>query len=124
MYRILMILLGAVGVAWGITALLTPDLLAQLYGGELNAIGRTFVNVGAAIAIGFGLVDWSLRTLEDTKLRRRILMANAVAITLVALVLLIGTATGTINALGWAGALVHAVLAASLLAALKRTDLG
>jgi uncharacterized membrane protein YhaH (DUF805 family) len=76
--------------------------------------------VGAAIAIGFGFVDWSVRRLQDTGLRRRILLGNLVAVTLVAMVLLLGTTAGTINTLGWAGALFHAVLAAVVLVALLR----
>jgi len=120
MYRILMIVLAAVGVAWGITALLVPDVLAQLYGGTLDDFGRAFTMVGAAIAVGFGLIDGSLRTVEDPTLQRRVLLGNLVAITLVALVLLLSTASGTFNALGWAGATLHAILAAVVLLVVVR----
>ena len=120
MYRNLMVVLAAVGVAWGITALLVPDVLAQLYGGSLDPFGRAFTNVGAAIAVGFGLIDWSVRNLQDPAPRRSILIGNLVAITLVALVLLLNTASGTFNVLGWAGAAIHAILAAGVLLALLR----
>jgi hypothetical protein len=122
MYRILMIVLAAVGVAWGITALLVPDVLAQLYGGSLDPFGRAFTNVGAAIAVGFGLIDWSVRNLQDPSVRRSILICNLVAIALVASVLLLNTASGTFNVLGWAGAALHAILAVVVLLAVSRAD--
>jgi len=120
MYRILMIVLAAVGVAWGIIALLVPDVLAQLYGGSLDPFGRAFTNVGAAIAVGFGLIDCSVRSLQEPAVRRQILFGNLVAVTLVALVLLVNTAAGTFNVLGWAGAAIHTILAAVVLLALVR----
>lgn len=122
MFRILMIVLAAVGVAWGITALLVPDVVAQLYGGTLNPFGRAFTSVGAAIAVGFGLIDWSLRNLQDSSTRRSILFGNFAAIALVASVLLLTTASGTFNVLGWAGAAIHGILAAILLLAFVRTS--
>ncbi|MGH2463451.1 MAG: hypothetical protein ACRDFZ_07515 [Candidatus Limnocylindria bacterium] len=122
MFRVLMIVLAAVGVAWGLTALLVPDLLAQLYGGSLEPFGRAFTNVGAAIAVGFGLLDGSLRNLQDSATQRRILLANLVAIMLVAVTLLLSTASGTFNALGWAGAALHSALAAVLLWVLVRAS--
>jgi len=124
MYRTLLVVLAALGVAWGITALLVPDVLAQLYGGTLVGFGRAFTNVGAAIAVGFGLIDWSVRNLQDPSVRRSILIANLVAITLVALVLLVNTAAGTFNVLGWAGALLHAILAAVVFLAVVRAGRG
>lgn len=122
MYRILMVVLGAVGVAWGITALIVPDALAQLYGGELDPFARAFSNVGAAIAVGFGLVDWSVRNVQDTALQRGILIGNLAAITLVALILLLSTASGSFNSLGWVGAVLHAALAGVVLVALARAN--
>lgn len=122
MYRTLLVVLAAVGVAWGITALFVPDVLAQLYGGSLDAFGRAFTNVGGAIAVGFGLIDWSVRNLQDLALRRSILIGNLVAITLVASALLLNTASGTFNVLGWAGAALHATLAAVVLLAVFRAD--
>jgi hypothetical protein len=115
-----MIVLALVGVAWGMTALLVPDVLAQLYGGTLDAFARAFTNVGAAIAVGFGLIDGSLRNLQDPTTQRRILLGNLVAITLVASVLLITTASGTFNVLGWVGGALHVILAALLLWAVVR----
>ncbi|MEX0630274.1 MAG: hypothetical protein WD508_06495 [Chloroflexota bacterium] len=117
-----MIVLAGVGAAWGITALLVPHLLAQLYGGSLDAFARAFTSVGAAIAVGFGLIDWSVRNLQDLALRRSILIGNLVAITLIALVLFLNTASGTFNVLGWAGAALHAVLAAVVLLAVFGAD--
>jgi len=124
MYRILMIVLAAVGVAWGITALLVPDLLAQLYGGELDPFARSFANVGAAIAVGFGLMDWSVRNLQDPATRRWVLISNLAAVALVAMFLLLSTASGTFNSLGWVGAAAHAALAAVVVVALIRSEAG
>jgi len=124
MYRILMLVLGAVGVVWGITALFVPEVLAQLYGGELDSFARSFANVGAAIAVGFGLMDWSVRNLQDTATRRWVLVSNLTAVTLVATVLLLSTASGTFNSLGWIGAAAHAALAAVVLVALIRSKGG
>lgn len=124
MFRILMIALAAVGVAWGITALLVPDVLAQIYGGALDPFARSFANVGAAITVGFGLMDWSVRNLEDRTARRWVLISNLAAVTLVAMVLLLSTASGTFNYLGWIGAAAHAALAAVVLVALVRFEAG
>lgn len=120
MYRLLMTVLAAVGVAWGLTALLVPDLLAQLYGGTLDPFARAFSGVGAAIAVGFGLVDWSSRNLAGPGIRRGILASNLVAVALIAVILLVSTVAGTFNSLGWLGGLAHAALAAVVFLALVR----
>jgi len=124
MYRILTVVLGAVGIAWGITALLVPEVLAQLYGGELDHFARSFANVGAAIAVGFGLMDWSMRNLEEPAMRRWVMISNLAAVTLVAMVLLLSTASGTFNSLGWIGAAAHGALAAVVLVTLVRSEGG
>jgi hypothetical protein len=124
MYRVLMVVLGLVGVAWGATALIVPNVLAQLYGGELDPFARAFANVGAAIAVGFGLMDWSVRNLQDLAGRRWVLISNLTAVTLVATVLLLSTASGTFNSLGWLGGAAHAALAAVVLVALVRSEAG
>jgi len=124
MYRILTVVLGVVGVAWGITALLLPDLLSQLYGGELDPFAQSFANVGAAIAVGFGLMDWSVRNLQEPAVRRWVLISNLAAVTLVATVLLLSTASGTFNSIGWIGSAAHAALAAVVLVTLVRSEGG
>jgi hypothetical protein len=114
MYRALMILAAAEGVGFGLGNLLAPDLVLSVVGGETEPLGRATLQQMGGVIIGYGVVAWCVRDMEPGSVRRGIIAGIVISFTFSGLMATIATASGLVNALGWAIVLVHAVVAVGL----------
>jgi hypothetical protein len=120
MYRSLMALAAADGIAFGIGNLLLPDVMLAILGGEVNALGRSvFQTLGAAI-LGYGVVAWFLRELQDGPIRHGVIAGVVLSFAASALVVGLAALSGLLNLLAWAVVAIHAVVAVGLLLVLLR----
>jgi apolipoprotein N-acyltransferase len=120
MYRSLMVLAAADGIAFGVGNLLLPDIVLSILGGELNALGRSvFQTLGAAI-LGYGVVAWFLRKLEDGPMRRGVIVGVVISFVAIAVVVGLAALSGLVNLLAWAVVAIHAAVATGLLLVLLR----
>jgi len=120
MYRSLMALAAVDGIAFGVGNLLLPDILLSILGGEVNALGRSvFQTLGAAI-LGYGVVAWFLRELQDGPIRRGVIAGVVISFAAIAVVVGLATLAGLLNLLAWAVVAIHAAVAIGLLLVLLR----
>jgi len=114
MYRALMILAAAEGVGFGLGNLLAPDVVLSVVGGEADALGRVTLQQLGGVIIGYGVVARFVRDMAPGPMRRGIIAGVVISFTFSGLMATIATASGLVNALGWAIVLVHAVVAVGL----------
>jgi hypothetical protein len=114
MYRALMILAAAEGVGFGLGNLLAPDVVLSVVGGEADALGRVTLQQLGGVIIGYGVVAWCVRDMGPGPVRRGVIAGVVISFTLSALMATIATASGLVNAIGWAIVLVHAIVAVGL----------
>jgi hypothetical protein len=110
--RNLFIINAVVGLAFGVGFLLLPGTMVQLYGMEsipsANLTGQLF---GVEL-IAVGLLCWFASGFSDLAAQRAIMLALLVADVAGLVVVLIGTLSGPMNAMGWSGIVIYGGLAA------------
>lgn len=115
MYRSLMVLAAADGIAFGVGNLLMPDVVVSILGGELNAMGRSVSQTLGAAILGYGVVAWFLRKLEDGPTRRGVIAGVVISFAAIAVVVGLAALSGLVNLLAWAVVAIHAAVAIGLL---------
>jgi hypothetical protein len=110
--RSLFILNAVLAFGFGVGFLLLPGTMVTLYGMEpipsANLLGQLF---GVEL-IAVGLLCWFVRGISDPAAQRAIMLALLIADVAGLVVVLIGTLSGVMNAVGWSGVVIYAVLAA------------
>jgi hypothetical protein len=110
--RNLFVLNAVLGVAFGLGFLLLPGTMVALYGMEAapsaNLLGQLF---GVEL-IAVGLVCWFVKGVSDPAALRAIMLALLIADVAGLIVVLMGTLSGVMNIVGWSGVAIYLVLAA------------
>ena len=115
MYSVLLVVAAADGIAFGLGALLLPDMLAGIFGvALLEPFGRVAFQQLGALTIGLGVLDALARNLREAAGRRAVVVGNIVAFALIAVTAGSAAASGTANILGWGVAAFHAIVGIAL----------
>jgi hypothetical protein len=98
----MMIINAVVAAVFGVAFVLVPDQVTSLYGVEdpsevLIYVGRL---MGAAF-IGFAVLTWLARNVNDSTARRAIVFALLVSDAIGFIVALMGQLADVVNSLGW-----------------------
>jgi hypothetical protein len=117
-FRILMTVAAIDGVAFGLAALVAPELTISIIGGELNPLGLALLRQFGGTIIGYGLVDWFVRKLEPGPMRRGVAIGNLVTFAAIAIVVSIIISAGLLNALAWGIVAIHGFVSLGLVAVL------
>ena len=120
MYRMLMTVVAANGIVFGLANLFVPDLLLSILGGEVDALGRNIFQALGGTILGYGAVAWFVRELDEGPIRRGVIAGVTISFAAIAAVVGIATASGLLNALAWAVVAIHAAVAIGLLVDLLR----
>lgn len=120
MYRLLMTVVAANGIAFGLANLFVPDLVLSILGGEVDALGRSIFQALGGTILGYGLVAWFMRELDGGPMRRGVIAGVTISFAAIAAIVGIAAASGLLNALAWAIVAIHAAVAIGLLAVLLR----
>lgn len=120
MYRKLMMVVAADGIAFGLGNLLVPDLVLSILGGEVNALGRSLLQTLGGTILGYGVVAWSLRGLESVAIRRGVSTGVAISFAAIAAVVALAVLSGLVGPLALVVVAIHASVAIGLVVILVR----
>jgi hypothetical protein len=105
--KVFLSIVAFLGVAHGVTFLITPDQVAALYGMPTSAavalMSRFF---GGALLAWCGIL-WAARNFRDEAAIRAVLISTAIAEAIGGLTGIAGTLSGTLNGLGWVAVLIY-----------------
>lgn len=115
MFQTAMSVLAGYAIAFGVPALLAPDLVYSIFDGSFpDEFTRTVARDHASLALGLGVIAWLARRVTAADARRAIAIGAAVGLALAGVSVAIGILNGAANALAWAIVLTHFALAAWL----------
>jgi hypothetical protein len=100
-----------VPAVFGVALLVVPTQLVALYGVKLTPATEVIGRIAGSVILGFAIVFWSIRNESGAEALKGAMLAGLIANGLDALILLHATATGLLNALGWAQVAINGLLA-------------
>jgi hypothetical protein len=100
-----------VAAVFGLAFLVAPSQLVALYGVTLTPATEVIGRIAGSVILGFAIVFWGARDGNAADTLKAAMMGGLVANALDALILLHATATGLLNALGWAQVAINGLLA-------------
>jgi Ca2+/Na+ antiporter len=101
-----------IALAFGIGFVVLPELVIGIFGARTDAAGLIVARLLGASALSLAAVSWYTSRAPESDLRRDIIRGQAGSNVLSLIVMTVATATGTVNALGWAIVALFAVLGA------------
>ena len=107
----LFVINAIVALVYGISFVLVPTTVLSLYGmtqGTSEALAGQFFGVAL---IGIGLLTWFARNVTDSETQRAIILALLISDVVGIIVALLGTLSGTMNAVGWSAVGIYLLLA-------------
>jgi hypothetical protein len=113
-YRNILSIAAIIAFIFGLGFILMPAQLVSFYNVELNPAGVLIAQLYGGALLGFGLLNWLGRGLNDAGARQVILTSNLAADALGLVFSLIGQLGGVpdVNALGWSTVLLYLLLTA------------
>jgi len=106
-----LVLAAIVAGFFGLALLVVPAQLVDLYGVKLTPATEVIGRIAGATNLGFAVLYWSIRNASGAEVKPAML-AGLIASGLICLIMLHGTATGLVNALGWGQVAINGLLAA------------
>ncbi len=100
-----------VAAVFGVAFLAVPAQLVALYGVKLTPATEVIARIAGSAISSFAIVFWSIRNQSGAEAFKGAMLAGFIANVLDALILLHATATGLLNALGWAQVAINGLLA-------------
>jgi hypothetical protein len=110
--RNLFVLNALLGLAFGVGFVLLPGTMLELYGMEQTLSANLAGQLFGVELIVVGLLCWLVREIPDSAARRGIMLALLISDVVGLIVVLRGTLSGVMNAMGWSGVAIYLVLAA------------
>jgi hypothetical protein len=108
--RNLFILNAVLAFGFGVGFLLLPGTMVELYGMESTQSANLLGQLFGVELIAVGLLCWFVRGISDAAALRAIMPALLIADVVGLIVVLIGTLSGVMGAMGWSGVAIYLVL--------------
>ncbi|MFN8451402.1 MAG: hypothetical protein U0521_23165 [Anaerolineae bacterium] len=109
--RNLFIVNSIVAIVFGLAFILIPDPVLKLYAVELNAQGLFVSQLFGAALVGFALITWLLRDVDDVGIKQSVMLALFVSDAIGFVLSLIAQLNSLANALGWSTVVIYLLLA-------------
>lgn len=109
--KLLLVFNTVVALVFGVGFLLVPTTVAGLYGMSSNPVASLAAQFFGAALIGIGLICLLLRDVADPVSQRAIVLSQFVSTIIGAIVAVMGTTSGVMNAVGWTSAAIFLFLA-------------
>jgi hypothetical protein len=106
-----LVLATIVAAFFGIALLVVPSQLVSLYGVKLTPATEVIGRIAGSTILAFAIIFWRIRNESGAEALKAAMMAGFIANGLECLILLHATATGLLNAYGWAQAAINGLLA-------------
>jgi NAD/NADP transhydrogenase beta subunit len=107
----LLIINAVVCFVYGITFVLSPATVLSLHGLAQDPSAKLTGQFYGSALIAIGLLTWLARNVTDSEARRAIILALLISDVIGVVIAVLGTVSGPMNAFGWSGAAVYALLA-------------
>jgi len=113
-YRNILTIAAVLAFIFGLGFVLMPAQLVSLYNVDLNEAGLLISQLYGAALLGFGVLNWLARGVNDEGAKQAILTGNLATDALGFVFSLLGQLGGVpgVNALGWSTVLIYLLLAA------------
>ena len=106
-----MVINAIVAFLFGLAFVLIAGPLMSLYGASLSPGGLIVARLFGASLLGFAVLTWCARNVEESEARRAIIFALFSSESIGFVMALIGQLSGAVNALGWSTVIIYFVLA-------------
>ncbi len=110
--RNLFVLNAVLAFGFGVGFVLLPGTMLDLYGMAQSPSANLAGQLFGVELIAVGLLCWFVRDVQDAGALRGITLALLIADVVGLIVVLIGTLSGVMSAMGWSGVAIYLVLAA------------
>jgi hypothetical protein len=110
--RNLFVLNAVLAFGFGVGFVLIPGTMLDLYGMAQSPSANLAGQLFGVELIAVGLLCWLVRDVQDVGALRGITLALLIADVVGLIVVLIGTLSGVMGAMGWSGVAIYLVLAA------------
>jgi hypothetical protein len=107
-----LVLAAIVAAVFGVALLVVPSQLVSIYGVALTPATEVIGRIAGSTILGFAVIFWGIRNQSGAEALKAAMVAGFIANGLDALILLHATATGLLNAYGWAQTAINGLLAA------------
>ena len=113
-YKNFLSIAGIVAILYGLSFSLMPSQVMSLYNVDINPGGVLVGRLFGATLLGFGILNWMSRDINDEGAKKAVLTGNLVGDGLGFIFVLIAQLGGVpgINALGWSSVLIYLLMAA------------
>src|SRR3972149_5074710 len=111
--RSFLIVASVLAFAFGLGFVLIPQQLTSLYNITLDPSGVFVAQLFGAALLGFGVLNWLTRSVQDAQALRVIVLANLVGDGVGFIIALLSQLAGVggVNSLGWSTVAVYLLLA-------------
>ena len=109
-FSTLMIVAGAIALAFGLGFLLVPDVVLGPYGVTTDANGLLMARFFAAALLQLGLVLLLLRNVQEPATQRAIALGSAIGSLAGLAVAVLGVVYHLVNAFGWSTVAIYGLL--------------
>lgn len=109
--KTLLVFNAIVALAYGVGFVLAPATMLTLYGATVSPSANLVGQLFGVTLIGIGLICWLARNVADPGAQRAIVLAQLIATVIGAIVAVMGTISGVMNAVGWSAVVIYLLLA-------------
>ena len=106
-----MTIAAVVAGVFGLAFVLVSGPLLLLYGITLDKAGTVVAQLLGAAFIGFAVLNWFSRNIEDPRARQAVVLANLAGDVVGFVIILLGQLAGVANSLGWSSVAIYLLLA-------------
>ncbi|QDW40832.1 hypothetical protein FFI89_029120 [Bradyrhizobium sp. KBS0727] len=99
-------IIAVLALVHGVGFVLAPEQVAASYGMATSAATLLMARLFGAALVGLGLIFWFARD-GSSEFMRSVFIATIVGDAVGLIVVVMGTAAGTLNAMGWIAALIY-----------------
>jgi len=107
--RTVLTVAAVIGLVFALGLILMPDFMGTLYGLGTSPVQALLARLFGSTLLGFGLMNWMARDLENSAVRP-ILLGNLAGDLVGFIVCLMGTLGGVMNSTGWLSVALYLVL--------------
>jgi hypothetical protein len=109
--KTLLVFNAIVALVYGVGFVLVPAIVLTLYGATVSPSANLVGQLFGVTLTGIGLICWLARNVTDPGAQRAIVLAQLIATVIGAIVAVMGTISGVMNAVGWSAVVIYLLLA-------------